>query len=340
MDLTSYGINTTIVDQNSLNVREEHVSSASYSHGEFHFPSGKYHIERKLGEGTYGKIYEAVSAEGIYAIKVQKYNSVEEFQETVTEAIVNIILEKTSQSQTHGPYVQRFYEFAHDSVNKLVFMRMEMLDGTLSDLLYKHSIDENDILIPNVLLQIAHILEFFQKSLAMNHRDMKSDNIMYTVEDGKPIIKLIDLGLTCMTYSDIHFSKSTLFPKTHVCNRKSRDMSFLLVELLLDFPDRMSPQLYEMLNGLVTLDVRGTECRLDRFCPKEGFRTWVNSYEFLNRQNVENPHTRPNEIKKRVTQFIEKLKSNKAKKGIKANKTNKGIKQRFTVRRKKTKDVL
>jgi hypothetical protein len=117
-------------------------------------------------------------------------------------------------------------------------------------------------------------------------------------------------------------------------------MSFLLIELLLDFPDRMSPQLYEMLNGLVTLDVRGTECRLDRFCPKEGFRTWVNSYEFLNRQNVENPHTRPNEIKKRVTQFIEKLKSNKAKKGIKANKTNKGIKQRFTVRRKKTKDVL
>ena len=51
-------------------------------------------MERKLGEGSYGKIYEVMSVEtgDLFAVKVQKYESVSVFQETVLEAIMNIIL--------------------------------------------------------------------------------------------------------------------------------------------------------------------------------------------------------------------------------------------------------
>ena len=183
-------------------------------------------------------------------------------------------------------------------------------------------------MIPDVLIQIATISEFFQTTVGMNHRDLKSDNIMYSMKDGKPQMKLIDLGLTCLTYKGIHFSTSTIFPSTHVCNRKSRDLSFLVLELLLDFADRMNPQLYDVLRDVVTFNVAGKECRLNRYCPHEGFREWINSYEFLNRSDVENPHTTPKELKKRMTEFLEKLK------------TSKNKKRRFTIRRPKLSNVF
>jgi serine/threonine protein kinase len=327
MDLKSYGIRKSLVSQASLSLGEEDVAKGTYEQGvfdnAFHLPSGTYRIERKLGEGSYGKIYEVMSemTGDIYAVKAQKYESQEEFQEMVHEAIVNILLEESSRKS--GPYVQQFYEVAHDPLLHLVFMRMEVLDGTLGDLLYSNSVVKNDQVLPRLLIQLATILEFFQTHLGMNHRDLKSNNIMYTMVNGAPVMKLIDLGLTCMTYKGIHFGNSALFPKTHTCNRKGRDLSFLLLELLLDFPDRMSPALYDTLRGLAKLTVKGKDCQLDRYCPQEGLVEWKNSYTFLNRPNVENPQTTPAEVKKRMSAFLEKLKAPAVKK------------RRFTVRKRK-----
>jgi len=323
MDLQSYGISMVLRNQNSLNIYEEDLEKATYVDDIFSFPSEDYRVERKLGEGSYGKIYEVMSVKtgDLYAVKLQKYDSLSAFREIVLEAIVNIILMKISEEKTNGPYVQRIYEIAYDPLRRQIYMRIEILDGTLGDLLLKYTPEKNDTLIPNILMQVSNITEFFQEAVGMNHRDLKSDNIMYSMKEGKLHIKLIDLGLTCMTYKDIHFSSSTIFPNTHTCNRKSRDMSFLILELLLDFADRMNPALYETLGEIVKFKVHGTECRLDRYCPHEGFRQWLNSYEFLNRDDVENPHTAPKELKKRMTAFIEKLKKRKSKTKSKRNVT-------------------
>jgi serine/threonine protein kinase len=243
------------------------------------------------------------------AIKVQKYTSPEEFQDFVKEAIMNIILENASQTQPHGPYVQRFYEIAHDALHKLMFMRIESLDGTLGDLIGAHTPDENDTLIPNALQQIAVISEFLQTNLAMNHRDMKSNNIMYSMHGVLPRVKLIDLGFSCMTYNGIHISGQGSFPATRACNRKSRDLSFLLMELLMDFTDKMTPKLYETLRGLLRFKTPRSECQMNSFCAEEGLHEWINSYNFLNRKNIENPHTTPKEIKAQMSEFTKKLKS-------------------------------
>jgi serine/threonine protein kinase len=323
MDLESYGIHKTLKDQASLTIREEDIDTATYVDDIFSFSDGDYRVERKLGEGSYGKIYEVMSVEtgDLFAVKVQKYESASVFQETVLEAIMNIILMTVSESKPNGPYVQRIYEIAYDPLRRQIYMRIEMLDGTLGDLLLENTIEENDTALPKILLQIGTILDFFHTAVGMNHRDLKSDNIMYSMKNGKPRIKLIDLGLACMTYKNIHFATSTIFPSTHACNRKSRDLSFLVLELLLDFADRMNSPLYETLRESVRFNIRGTECRLNRYCPHEGFRQWLNSYEFLNRADVENPRTSPKELRKRMLGFLEKLK------------TAKNKPRRFTVRR-------
>ena len=312
MDLQSYGIETKIVDAAPLNIREDQIRKGAYSVGVFDLPTGKYRIERKLGEGSYGKIYEVLSETtgNLCVIKVQNYRTAEEFQDFVKEAIMNIILENASQTQPRGPYVQRFYEIAQDALHKVIFMRMELLEGTFGDLIVAHTPDENDRLIPDILKQIATISEFFQTNLAMNHRDLKSDNIMYSMRDGKPYIKVIDLGFTCMTYKGIHISAANgVFERTHACNRKSRDLTFLLMELLLDFADKMTPKLYETLRKLLKFKTPRSECQMNGFCIEEGLREWENSYDFLNRKNIENPHTTPKEIKHQMSNFTKKLKS-------------------------------
>lgn len=112
-----------------------------------------------------------------------------------------------------------------------------------------------------------------------------------------------------MTYKGIHISGGGVFPSTHTCNRKSRDLTFLLLELLLDFPDKMSPKLYEMLRKLLKFKTPHSECQMNGFCVEEGLAEWKNSYIFLNRKNIENPHTTVKEIKTQMTAFTKKLKS-------------------------------
>lgn len=126
-----------------------------------------------------------------------------------------------------------------------------------------------------------------------------------------------------MTYKGIHISGEGIFPSTHTCNRKSRDVTFLLMELLLDFPDKMSPKLYETLRKLLKFRTPHSECQMNGFCVEEGLREWENSYKFLNRKNIENPHTTAKGIKQQMTAFTKKLKSGRP------------VKRRQTIRRKR-----
>ena len=95
------------------------------------------------------------------------------------------------------------------------------------------------------------------------------------------------------------------------------------MELLLDFSDKMSPKLYETLRKLLKFRTPHSECQMNGFCVEEGLREWVNSYTFLNRRNIENPHTTAKGIKHQMTAFTKKLKSGRP------------TKRRQTIRRKR-----
>lgn len=115
--------------------------------------------------------------------------------------------------------------------------------------------------------------------------------------------KLIDFGLACLDYKGIHISGTDMFPSDHLCERRARDLSQLIMELLLDFQDVLSGPLKKVLEELVMFKVHGKSCALDKYCPHVGMASWINSYDFLNRQNVENPHATPSAVTKAMEQF-------------------------------------
>jgi serine/threonine protein kinase len=305
MDLRPYGINYTLGKELPL-FNPDHIAPITFKREQFHFPSDSYKVRRTLGQGTYGTTLEveSVRSGARYALKLQRYDDVGVIDNIVRESIMNILMEKESATEQHGPYVSRFYEIGHIVDSKAVVMRIQLLDGTLGDYLIQKTKQENDTVIPKLLIQVSNIIEFFQTRLKLSHRDLKSDNVMYELIDGEPYARLIDFGLTCLTWNDIHISTSTFFPKDHTCLRSTRDMSQFIMELLLDFESEMSEKLYNTLGSIVTFHVHTSKCRLDKYCPLEGLKEWVNSYDFLNRINVENPHGSPNTVRSAMVTFL------------------------------------
>jgi serine/threonine protein kinase len=309
MKLDKYGINMVFTGDTSA-IRPEYIQPAKFIDNSFIFPSGTYALKKKIGQGSYGVIYSAEKDGKVFAVKAQLYQTPAELQMMLTEAVINIIVQDATSgaSGSNDSYVQKFYEVGIDTQIKLIYMRLELLDGTLAEYVAGYTREENDRIIPETIITIAKMLETLHKKLQMNHRDMKSDNIMFTEVRGKPKWKLIDLGMSCLTYKSIPISSSTFYSPERPCDRSSRDMSFLIMELLLDFPDYISKPLYKHLQQLVTLDVKGTTCDLSDYCPKIGFRKWLNSYNFLNRGNVNNPKVAYAPLMKSMKSYLKNLK--------------------------------
>lgn len=316
MDLKKYGINAVLKDAYSFNVGLDALTEVNLP-GEamLEFPSDSYKITALLGTGSYGYVYrvEGVRTGEVCAVKVQKFKNEADAKQIIQEALLNIILMEASAQQHNGPYVQKFYEIGKVTDKKVIqentiLFRMELLDGTLQSLIENNTIANNDTIVPEILIQLSNITEFFQKKLAMNHRDLKLNNVMYKFVNGKLVVRLIDLGFSCLTWNGVHLSGTSVFNAKHVCARSSRDLSFFLLHLTIDYERFLSKRLMDVLIDIVTFPVHGKSCRLDKFCPEFKYKEWMNSYTFLNRPNVENPHSTPVALRNAMKAFVEKLK--------------------------------
>ena len=317
MDLKEFGIlkrltRGKIPSFTEQDIRHAHIKHTVFKQDTFVTEGDVYKIVKLLGTGSYGKTYEIVSTrtDAVYALKTVEYKSKSQLQTIVIESIVNIILERESETESRGPYVQRFYELGIDTKSSTVFMRIQKLNGTLGELVWNQTRDANDTIVPAAIIQIATALSFFQSHLQMNHRDLKSDNIMYEIVNNHIEIRFIDFGLSCLSWNGFHFAGSSIFPESHTCMRRGRDLSLFLLEFLLDFKQVLSPNLTAALQSLATFNVDKVVCKLNDMCPNAGLKTWENSYDFLNRANVENPKTSPESVRRAMIAFIGTKKKN------------------------------
>ena len=322
LDLNPYGIGLVLRKgvnlDTALNIHNMAHCSFSKSTSRVVMPSGNYAISF-LGYGTYSDAYQAVheTSNTVSVIRVKTrihtdYRFAEDIANAIKEFIINLILQKVSEGEPNGPYVPEAYEIAYDPERNVVVMRMERLHGTLSDLYQGSTPAQNEVLMPETVANLAYIMDFFSRKVALNHRDMKSNNVMYKHgANDEILVKLIDFDFTCLTWKGIFVQPTTFHlavPKGFKqCYLASRDMTQYLFELYYSHRTKASIRFRDFLRTLLTFPLKGKACRLyDMSCVYKSHKIqkWTDIYEFLNEEGIVNPAGVPKAVYKAMLGFL------------------------------------
>lgn len=210
---------------------------------------------KKLGSGSYGVTYPLEDLNGDPTPKVVKVMSKElnfksDPAKYLREAIIQIIIEKETENESYpeinlyGPFAPRLFYIGVEKTEYYIIS--ERLTNTLLANMKSDKLDE----YKTHIVKIAKILQVLYAKLRFNHRDLKFDNIMYTLNpNNTENIKLIDFGFSCLKYKGIQISNNT--EKLSHCYKMSRDMSsifyYIINFTLLD----KSSYLYRIIDSLL-----------------------------------------------------------------------------------------
>ena len=293
MDLVPYGIHVVLEPTTNIRAilhkaiaKSTITKNAFGDYLEMQFPSGKYTIMKQLGQGSYGKTFLVLSEENeSFVVKCIDMEHLHR-SAVLKECIIQILLYEESKERPSGPFVPRFYELAYCAKEKSMMLRSEPMDDTLGSILVTNTQEENDVFLPQAIMKLAKILQFFETKLAFNHRDLKTDNIMFQRMDNNRIrITLIDFGLSCLTWKGLRIEGEGGGLRT--CFKQDRDLSQLMYELARYETDRISDRLYNRLAHLLEARIDPDHiCNVLEDCMDHGLRNWTSSYGFFNRPNV------------------------------------------------------
>ncbi len=151
--------------------------------------AGKYRLEKKIGVGAHGEVYQAVS------LKEQKKVALKIFYRHLHQEILQYILKelKVISSLSH-PNILKVIAFGRGKlgdqmVHYLVTPLME--NGNLSELLKKGRLDVPQSL--KIAIQIAQALDYMHENKFI-HRDVKPSNILLDIDNDAV---LADFGIVC-----------------------------------------------------------------------------------------------------------------------------------------------
>jgi serine/threonine-protein kinase len=144
---------------------------------------GGFHLEAKLGEGSYGVVYRARRGGRLYAVKFLYLPRVEAWAWRELEVMLRLRRVGTLRLEGHGRWPDRSPLF--------LFIAMELVDGRP---LYAWARRHNP-----TARQVARVLWALAKQLVavhgagVVHRDIKGTNVLVREEDGVPV--LVDYGV-------------------------------------------------------------------------------------------------------------------------------------------------
>ncbi len=96
----------------------------------------------------------------------------------------------------HHPNIVELYEVIEEPDR--LHLIMEYIEGeTLHRYMKANRAEIPESVIRDVIHQIAMGL-YYLKQYGIVHRDMKPENIMFTEQDGKSIVKILDFGLSAI----------------------------------------------------------------------------------------------------------------------------------------------
>lgn len=321
IDLTPYGLPGFNTSTSSLirlkHVERDQIVKCTRSGNIIKFPALglKYNMFDKLGEGTYGEAYRVVEIDDQGRESTAKYvakliklrpNEPKDFSTFVREAVMHIIVHENTKTLKHGPFSPEVFAVGFANNPSSVVIIFDCLDNTLDSLLAKNSPQSNDFIFPNSIRSIAIILEWLQKHMNYNHRDLKGDNIMYKTNPknkSRPHMYLIDFGFSCMTYNGVELRGGGRLTS---CSLPTRDLAQLIyVHLRYSSKRKLSAYVVDYLKNMLV--VRGS-----RSCPNminncAQVNSWGDTYDFLDSKQVVLPHTYPSMVRKHMDRILRKL---------------------------------
>ena len=225
--------------------------------------------------------------------------------DVLQECIIQAVIAETTKGKPNGPYAPLLYDVGWDMDEDKLYICSELLDNKLENLIEGSTPAVNDAIIPNALIQLADALDFLHKSYEFSHRDLKSDNVMYSTRaDGSYQFRFIDFGLSCMTWNGVRLSGASWWDDAHTCYKVDRDLTQLIYEIVGFKASAVSAGLLGRLQKLLKLTTAAGDCRLDLDCDSAaaGPMNWLKSYNMLNRANVRARGT-PSRVKTEMQAF-------------------------------------
>lgn len=257
-----------------------------------------YRSRGVIGTGSFGTVYATNDPKVI--IKEQRMVGA-----LASEMRVETDIQKALYEAEPGVCPEVFNQRAVYGQTPKYVVAMERYDDTARNLLSKSA---NPEYVLQYLEQIAAILKRLEK-YEFNHRDLKSDNVMYRMVDGKPKFVLVDFGFSCATVKGVTYTtRAYSYSKPARCFLKSRDLGHLVYELLryvIPTQQGYPADLREFLQLVLTFDIQGKKCEMYKGCPPHDINRWADTYDFLNDESIENPNTTPEGLIRAVKQYRE-----------------------------------
>ena len=238
----------------------------------------------------------------------------EECRAILYEAYLHALLMKFLETQGLKTTVPHLYEITATTITQnpptdasdfdAIWMTMEFIEGETLEEHLLHVLEvgntaKNDVVILDILLQLAHILNLLQSALRFNHRDLKINNLFIRSHpaagdawlrevpagDGEHIWKcrrdlvLIDFGFSCIACgTGFENPRATLvgagsyYNAEHDCMKVGRDLAHFLYSLHAAFPlqSYLSPALFAALHAAVRATRAGVEVDLWRGFAEDG----------------------------------------------------------------------
>lgn len=151
---------------------------------------GLYHVQRLIGTGGMGRVYQATHTHlgKAFAVKV-----LEEGRADKPDAAARFLREARAATKIEHDHIVEVVNCDRDSAGRL-FIVMELLEGeSLADGLERGPLPLRDAI--DIATQAGRALEAAHEA-GIVHRDLKPENIFITQKRGKDFVKILDFGIS------------------------------------------------------------------------------------------------------------------------------------------------
>jgi serine/threonine protein kinase/tetratricopeptide (TPR) repeat protein len=215
---------------------------------------GPYKLLEVLGEGAFGTVYLAEQQKPVHrrvALKIVKLGM------DTRQVITRFEVEREALALMNHPNVAKVFDAGATETGRPYFV-MEYVAGIpITDYCDKHRLNTEERL--RLFIDVCHAVQHaHQKGII--HRDIKPSNVLVTVQDEKPVPKVIDFGVAKATQHRL--TERTLFTEQGqligtpgYMSPEQAEMTALDIDTRTDIYS-LGVLLYELLVGALPFDPR------------------------------------------------------------------------------------